>query len=127
MDKSETQKPQVLLAEDNLNNRIVAKAMLIRYNCDVDCVSNGQEAVEAFVRNRYDLILMDCQMPVMDGYDATSEIRSLEKDGKRIPILAVTANAGESESGKCLGAGMDDYLAKPFQIADLHAKLAQLL
>lgn len=107
----------VLVAEDNLTNQYVAAGMLSFFGCKVDIASNGKEAVEAVSKKTYDLIFMDCQMPVLDGYQATAAIRRLEKEKglkKSIPVIALTANALEGDRGKCLTAGMDDYLSKPF-------------
>ena len=107
----------VLVAEDNLTNQNVAAAMLRIFGCRVDLASNGREAVEAVSKETYDLVFMDCQMPVLDGYQATAAIRQFEKEkgvGKNIPIIALTANALEGDREKCLTAGMDDYLSKPF-------------
>jgi CheY-like chemotaxis protein/HPt (histidine-containing phosphotransfer) domain-containing protein len=98
---------------------------LTRLGCVVDVANDGLEAVQACSSNSYDLILMDCQMPVMDGFQATRAIR--EQGSRRVPIIAVTANAMEGEREKCLDAGMDDYLAKPVRPEDLIAKLEQWL
>lgn len=110
-------KAYVLLAEDNLVNQTVAEAMLLDFGCKVDLVNNGQEALEAIKLNYYDLVLMDCMMPILDGYEATTEIRQLQNSGQLpyCPIIALTANAIEGDQEKCLAAGMDDYLSKPFK------------
>ncbi|HVT95491.1 MAG TPA: PAS domain-containing protein [Bryobacteraceae bacterium] len=104
---------KVLLAEDNLTNQRVAVLMLQRLGYSVDIAVNGREAVEAFKRHGYPLILMDCQMPEMDGIDATREIRSLERADRRPVIIALTANATTEDRHRCLAAGMDDVLVKP--------------
>ena len=106
----------VLLAEDNPVNIEVAKEFLAGLGCRVSVVSNGLEAVAATATVRFDIILMDCQMPVMDGMSATRRIRSKEQESgcARTPIVAVTANAFAEDRAKCLEAGMDDYLSKPF-------------
>jgi PAS domain S-box-containing protein len=109
---------RVLIAEDNPVNQEVAGTMLRRRGHQVDIVGNGREAVEAVARQRYDVVLMDLQMPILDGLGATAEIRANEK-GKRVPIIALTANAAGGEREKVIKAGMDDYVAKPFRAADL--------
>ncbi len=108
---------RILVAEDNSLNRELTSEMLKPTHCEVVMVMNGREAVEAYQRQEFDLILMDCQMPEMDGFDATREIRRLESatgDDHRIPIVALTANAMRGDREECLAAGMDDYLSKPF-------------
>lgn len=114
---------RILVVEDNENNRFVAEAMFRRLGCKIDSVVNGNEAVEAVKSKKYDLILMDCQMPIMDGYTASRVIRAWENGAGRIPILAVTANVREGELEKCLESGMDDYLSKPFDMSSLESKL----
>ena len=105
---------RVLLAEDNAVNREVVILMLGRLGCRVDTAANGEEALAAWSCDPYDLILMDCQMPTMDGFEATRRIREKEKpSGRRVPIIALTAFAMEGEREICLAAGMDDFLAKP--------------
>jgi CheY-like chemotaxis protein/HPt (histidine-containing phosphotransfer) domain-containing protein len=117
---------QILLTEDNPVNREVALGMLELLGCRVDLAENGRQAVEAVSKRHYDLVLMDCQMPVLDGFAATAEIRRQETSigaDRRVPIIALTANAMEGDRGKCLAAGMDDYLPKPFSQESLQAAL----
>ena len=117
----------VLLAEDNRVNQMVALRMLDKLGCTVDVASEGREALEAVGEQDYDLVLMDCQMPVMDGYEATAAIRALEGDVARIPIVALTANAMSGDREVCFAAGMDGYLSKPFKIVDLRETLEAVL
>ncbi len=102
---------KILLVEDILVNQKVALGQLSKFDLEIDIANNGKEALNLFSNNHYDLILMDCQMPVMDGFEATEEIRKINKT---IPVIAVTANALSSDKEKCKAAGMSDYLAKPF-------------
>jgi CheY-like chemotaxis protein len=114
---------RILLAEDNEVNRITTTAMLGLFGITTDTACDGQEAVAMSGTTRYDLILMDCQMPIMDGFSATQEIRKRDVSGPRIPIIAVTADALPEDLERCLEAGMDDHLAKPFLMGGLQAKL----
>lgn len=112
-------KLRVLLAEDSSVNRLVAAHELHKLGCDVETVENGRQAVDALSASRFDLVLMDCQMPVMDGYAATAEIRQCEGEQRYTRIIALTANAMAGERERCLALGMDGYLSKPFSAADL--------
>jgi len=118
----------VLLVEDNTVNQQVAAAMLSKLGLKVVLASNGREAVERVREQRFDLVLMDCQMPEMDGYDATAAIRRLPARRRaRLPVVALTANAMQDDEQKCLDAGMDDFLAKPFTLQQLYARLVRWL
>ena len=110
---------RVLVAEDNRINQKVAGKMLGKLGCEPTVVENGALAVESIRANQYDLVLMDCQMPEMDGFEATRTIRELESRGDRLPIVALTANAMQGDRERCLDAGMDDYLTKPIQLKAL--------
>ena len=120
----------VLVAEDNHINQMFVRELLKHCSCTCDIANNGKEALTALQNNRYDLVLMDCQMPEMDGFAATREIRCREAAGElagHLPIVALTANALKSDRERCLEAGMDDYLSKPLQTAQLQSMLAKHL
>ncbi len=104
---------RVLLAEDNRVNQNVAIAILQKAGCTVDAVDNGQDAIQQIRRAEYDIVLMDCQMPVMDGYEATARIRAMREPVRSIPIIAITAHAMKDDRQRCIDAGMNDYIAKP--------------
>ncbi len=116
---------RLLVAEDNLTNQIVVEGMLDLFGCKVDMANNGVEALLAYKPDKYDLILMDCQMPKLDGYNATREIRGLEEKtaAERTPIVALTAHVMHSDVEYCLSAGMDDHVGKPLQLKDLQQVL----
>jgi two-component system sensor histidine kinase/response regulator len=121
--------PKILLVEDNPVNREVAAGMLESLGCATDAAENGWLAIEAMNTAAYDAVFMDCQMPVMDGLTATGEIRRREQDSgaKRVPIIALTANAMEGDRERCLAAGMDDFLSKPFTQQQLATLLRRWL
>ena len=119
---------RVLLAEDNPTNQLYAKRLLEKLGLQVEIASNGREACEWCRETEFDVILMDCQMPEMSGYDAVAEIRAWRGGGtKRVPIVALTAHAMAGERERCLAAGMDDYLAKPFRKDELERVLCRWL
>ena len=128
-DKLKLVKTNILLVEDNAVNQMIATAMLNNYGIIVTPAGNGIEALELFQNNQFDLIFMDCQMPEMDGLEASRRIRDEERrfSRKHTPIIAFTANAMEGDKDKCLAAGMDDYLSKPIQQVDLEDALLQWL
>jgi len=120
----------VLLVEDQAVNAMVAQALLEHFGLQVSTVANGVLALASLEQQRPDLVLMDCQMPEMDGWEATRRWRVLEAADPahtRLPIIALTANAVQGDRERCLQAGMDGYLAKPFEPATLHALLSQWL
>ncbi|RDH85310.1 MAG: hypothetical protein DIZ80_02520 [endosymbiont of Galathealinum brachiosum] len=129
-DEQETEKNRpvlqghVLLVEDILINQKVATGLMSDFDITVDIANNGQEAIDKYKKNKYDIILMDCQMPIMDGFEATRIIRESDKN---LPIIAVTANALSSDREKCESAGMNDYLAKPFNRKQLTSILSKWL
>ncbi len=127
LDNSITRNLQILLVEDNDINRLYARSILKNWECDVDIAENGLVAIEKVKNRDYDVVLMDVQMPVMDGYEATRAIRSLDNAKRDIPIVALTANATKPDIEKCLASGMNDYLPKPFTPDDLHRKIVNEL
>ncbi|MEG2390365.1 MAG: response regulator, partial [Pseudomonas sp.] len=115
---------KVLLVEDNPVNQLVAKGMLGKLGCDVIVAAHGAEALDQLEYHEFDLVLMDCNMPVMDGYEASRQIRQSGR-WPNLPIVALTANAMSEERERCRAAGMSDYLAKPFRREELAALLDQ--
>ncbi len=119
---------RVLVVEDNPVNQGVAKAMLNKFNLTWKTAADGAQAVAMVAAEDFELVLMDCQMPVMDGYEATALIRQLpDGRGRKLPIIAVTANSTQADRKKCQQAGMDGFLGKPYNLADLHAELSRWL
>lgn len=116
----------MLLVEDNPVNQTVIEAMLRSLGYQVSLVGDGQQAVQNCSRHDYAAILMDCRLPLMDGYEATRQIRQLQQC-QQVPIIALTANALQGDREACLEAGMNDYLAKPFKRADLQRILLRWL
>jgi PAS domain S-box-containing protein len=120
---------RVLVVEDNITNQAVARGMLQKFGLDIDLVANGEQAIDALRQSPYDLVFMDCQMPVMDGYEATRRIRDPESGviDSKVPVVAMTANAMKADREKCLAAGMDDHIAKPVDPSRLEQALSRWL
>ena len=119
----------ILLVEDNLLNQRIVTFSLKRFNHDVIIANNGVEAIEMFREKKFDVILMDIMMPVMDGLEATVKIREIENTSnieKRTPIIALTANTMDNDRDKCLSYGMDEFMAKPFDIEKLNSIFEEL-
>ena len=113
----------ILLVEDNLLNQRIVTFSLKKFNHDVVIANNGVEAIEHFKQRKFDVILMDIMMPVMDGLEATIKIREFEVNNmieKRTPIIALTANTMDNDRDKCISYGMDEFMAKPFDIEKLN-------
>jgi CheY-like chemotaxis protein len=116
-----TRRARILLVEDNAVNQMVAAALLKRRGFEVVVSANGREGVAAYQREPFDLILMDIQMPEMDGFEALTAIRTIEqRTGRRTPVVALTAHAMKEDRERCLAAGTDDYLSKPIEAARLY-------
>ena len=118
---------KVLLVEDDIINQEVSEALLKKFGLEVVIASNGVEALEMLEKERYEIILMDCMMPVMDGYEATRKLRSgvAGKTNLQTIVLALTANAMEGAAEECFSAGMNDYISKPIEPLILNDKLAK--
>ncbi|WP_193605116.1 hybrid sensor histidine kinase/response regulator [Nocardioides dongkuii] len=128
IDDAEAERPprgHALVVEDSELNQIVAVGVLTHLGFTADVVGDGRQALDALERTAYDVVLMDCQMPVLDGYDATRELRRRENGARRLPVIALTAGVVQGERERCLAAGMDDYVAKPFTPDDLGAALSR--
>jgi CheY-like chemotaxis protein len=117
---------EILLAEDNRVNQAVARRMLERRGHKVVVVGDGRAAVAAVEGGQFDLVLMDVQMPEMDGFEATAAIRSSETDARHIPIIAMTAHAMKGDRERCISAGMDGYVSKPVHAEELHQAIASI-
>lgn len=124
---AENEVHRVLLAEDNDFNRMLIERVLRTLNCEVELAPTGREAVRKFHQGRYDLVLMDCHMPDLDGLEATRQIRAVEGPNRRVPILAITAGTVPGVRQACLQAGMDDFIAKPFSLSTLRRKASHWL
>lgn len=118
---------RILVVEDNIVNQEVALGMLNIIGFQADTADNGKEGLIMLQEDNYDLVLMDCQMPVLDGYEATRQLRQLDSDLRLTPVIALTANAMTGDAEKCLAAGMDDYLSKPFEPEALEEKICHWL
>ncbi|MDG2307732.1 MAG: response regulator [Candidatus Binatia bacterium] len=123
----DTNPPKILVAEDNPVNQRLIRAQLARLGCRATIVSDGVQAVDAATRSHWDLLLMDCKMPELNGFEATTRIREREGTNRHTWIIAMTANAMEGDREQCLDAGMDDYIAKPIQLNDLVHALERCL
>ena len=120
-------KLRILVAEDNRVNQALARRLLEKQGHTVTIAADGREAIAAFEKDRFDLILMDVQMPEVDGFQATEAIRQQEKGEQRIPIIALTANAMSGDRERCLAAGMDGFVSKPIDVAELTDAIAKLV
>lgn len=119
----------ILLVEDNILNQRITTFSLKKFNHEVDIANNGLEAVNKYREKHYDVILMDIMMPVMDGLEATFQIRKFEKEtdsSRHTPVIAITANTLDNDRDKCLATGMDEYMAKPFDMSRLNEIFKEL-
>ncbi len=117
---------QALLVEDNVMNQQVAKKLLSRNGVEVDIAEDGQQAVDMVQQDSYDLVLMDCQMPIMDGYEATLNIRQMQ-GLKNLPIIALTANVMTEDVKRIVEVGMDDYISKPVDVRKMFITIAKCI
>jgi len=118
---------RVLIVEDNLVNQVVARRLLERLGCSVDVADGGEQGLERWSNQEYDLVFMDCEMPGMDGYETTRQLRQRERPGQHTPVVALTAHALPQMVAKCLESGMDGHLAKPIVFAHLKQTLERYL
>ena len=125
VDASGTPRPLVLVVEDNEASQRLAILMLDRLGYRVDLVANGAAAVQAVACTTYAAVLMDCQMPVMDGYEATVEIRRIQQGALRTPVIAMTAGSMDRDVERAIEVGMDDFVTKPVDLAELGSVLAR--
>ena len=119
----------ILLVEDNLLNQRIVTFSLKKFNHEVVIANNGVEAIQQFSEKKFDVVLMDIMMPVMDGLEATTKIREFESKNnvaKRTPIIALTANTMDNDRDKCISYGMDEFMAKPFDIEKLNSIFSEL-
>nr|MBP8962735.1 response regulator [Opitutaceae bacterium] len=130
-DKNTRRIRSVLLVEDNLVNQKVASVILKKLGCEVTLAVNGQAALDTLENSNFDVVFMDCQMPEMDGYEATRTLRERERNRKskgraHTWVVAMTANAMQGDRERCLAAGMDDYVSKPIRPEDVHSALMRV-
>jgi CheY-like chemotaxis protein len=123
--RTEVTPQRILVVEDNKTNQLVMRKILQNIGCSFEIAENGQEAIETLEKQSFDLVFMDCQMPVLDGIEATRRIRRSGKGYSSIPIVALTASAVEGDEQTCRDAGMDDYLAKPVRIHQIKGALGR--
>jgi CheY-like chemotaxis protein len=119
--------PTILIAEDNPVNQIIAARMLEKLGYLIEIVGDGQAALDAIEQTSYAAVLMDCQMPGLDGYEATKELRRRERGSARLPVIAMTAHSMAGDREKCLAAGMDDYISKPMRVGVLAETLERAI
>ncbi len=119
IDVPSVKKLKILIVEDYVDNRDIVTLMLEELGYEAEAVSDGQQALDKLAEKDYDIILMDCQMPVMDGYEASRQLRQIEGEQRHTVIIGLTGNAMYDDREKCLAAGMDDYLSKPVMVEDL--------